>query len=62
MSVVSRPSDVQPLIEGAVDNNLGNIPPVTLGPSITAYWGGSPSQIELVKYEEGTGSSTQLFK
>lgn len=54
------------IIEGTMDSNPGNIPPITRRPPSLSVEGGphyvSLSQIELVKYEEGTGSLTYLFK
>lgn len=55
------------IIEGVMDSKPGrNIPPITQCPTSLPIEGGphsvSLSQVELVKYEKGTGSLTYLFK
>lgn len=55
------------IIEGTMDSKPGrNIPPITKCPTLLPIEGGphsvSLSQVELVKYEKGTGSLTYLFK
>lgn len=54
------------IFEGVMDSNPGNIPPITQSPTSLCIEGGPHSvflsQVELVKYEEGTGSLTYLFK